>query len=143
MLNECGGCVAGELKIESLIMGACVLPSQAFAGVWPTFVISLAGAVRKGLSFVVASSRAFSLAHTLGPAPPSRFRLRGQHQDASKSCELGRPTSTPCRNRGLPLGAQRCREAPASGRYFETGPKKCSWITRCSSQAIANSGGKS
>ena len=92
MLNECGGCVAGELKIESLIMGACVLPSQAFVGVWPTFVISLPGAVRKGLSFgglsfVVASSRAFSLAHTLGPAPPSRFRLRGQHQDASKSCE--------------------------------------------------------
>jgi hypothetical protein len=23
----------------------------------------------------------------------------------------------------LPLGAQRCREAPASGRYFETGRK--------------------
>ena len=30
VLNECGGCVAGELKIESSIMGACVLPSQAF-----------------------------------------------------------------------------------------------------------------
>jgi hypothetical protein len=56
MLNECGGCVAGELKIESLIMGACVLPSQAFAGVWPTFVISLAGAVRKGLALETLAS---------------------------------------------------------------------------------------
>jgi hypothetical protein len=75
MLNECGGCVAGELKIESSIMGACVLPSQAFVGVWSTFVISLAGAGRKrlslgDLSFEVAFSRALSLAHTLGPAPP-------------------------------------------------------------------------
>ena len=95
MLNECGGCVAGELKIESLIMGACVLPSQAFAGVWPTFVISLAGAVRKGLSFgdlsfVVASSRAFSLANNPWPCSPLTLPAEGSTPRRQQKLRIGK-----------------------------------------------------
>jgi hypothetical protein len=54
-------------------MGACVFPSQAFVGVWPTFVISLAaalgGANRKGLSLGDLSLVLWSLFHEPFPPP--------------------------------------------------------------------------
>ncbi len=91
---------------------------------------------------VVAFSRAFSLAH-LGTAPPLTLPAEGSTpktpaKAANREGQHRRLAGTAACH----WEAQLCREAPVSGRYFETRRKRAVGLRGAAVRLSQNSGGK-
>lgn len=125
--------------------GGLRTPFTSVRGVWPTLLSPWRALVERGLARgTLASNSLFHepfLSPTLGCSPLT-LPAEGSTPRRLQKLRIRKATVDALQEPRLATGSTTLQGGASEWPLFWDWPKKCSWITRCSSQAIANSGGK-